>query len=79
MPDWLVWIQYISWFYYGNEALTINQWKDVGEDEITCDNGELMVLFLRTDCRTLPDSLLRFPDADVQLHRALPGPGPGPG
>ncbi|CAF0721906.1 unnamed protein product [Adineta steineri] len=26
---WLTWIKYISWFYYGNEALIINQWTDV--------------------------------------------------
>merc|ERR1712071_549533 len=29
VPDWLGWIGYLSWFMYGNEALTINQWRDV--------------------------------------------------
>ncbi|CAF0910847.1 unnamed protein product [Rotaria sordida] len=26
---WLTWLKYISWFYYGNEVLLINQWADV--------------------------------------------------
>ncbi|CAG2104560.1 unnamed protein product [Medioppia subpectinata] len=33
-PVWLGWIKYISWFYYGNEALVINQWRDI--DHIDC-------------------------------------------
>ncbi|CAF2054581.1 unnamed protein product [Rotaria magnacalcarata] len=32
---WLNWIKYISWFYYGNEALIINQWADV--NYLPCD------------------------------------------
>lgn len=43
IPDYFIWIRYISWFYYGNEALIINQWADVGE--ITCEDG------LETLCR----------------------------
>ncbi|CAL4117650.1 unnamed protein product [Meganyctiphanes norvegica] len=31
VPVYLIWMKYISWFYYGNEALNINQWKDVEE------------------------------------------------
>ena len=26
---WLEWLQYLSWFNYANEALSINQWQDV--------------------------------------------------
>ncbi|CAG2101407.1 unnamed protein product [Medioppia subpectinata] len=26
---WIAWVRYISWFYYGNEALIINQWRDI--------------------------------------------------
>ncbi|CAF3330834.1 unnamed protein product [Rotaria socialis] len=33
--EWLNWIKYISWFYYGNEALIINQWADV--DYLPCN------------------------------------------
>ncbi|KAK4306530.1 hypothetical protein Pmani_021647 [Petrolisthes manimaculis] len=29
VPNYFIWIKYISWFNYGNEALMINQWKDV--------------------------------------------------
>jgi len=28
-PKWLEFFKYLSWFNYGNEALTINQWRDV--------------------------------------------------
>nr|XP_053629074.1 protein white-like [Cherax quadricarinatus] len=29
VPVYFVWVRYISWFNYGNEALMINQWADV--------------------------------------------------
>nr|AHK05664.1 ATP-binding cassette transporter sub-family G 90506 [Tigriopus japonicus] len=29
IPKWLGWLQYLSWFKYGNEILVINQWKGV--------------------------------------------------
>lgn len=28
-PKWLSFFKYLSWFNYGNEALTINQWRDL--------------------------------------------------
>lgn len=34
MPSYFSWIQHISWFRYGNEALLVNQWEDV--PEISC-------------------------------------------
>ena len=34
--EWLNWIKYISWFYYGNEASIINQWSDV--KDLPCTN-----------------------------------------
>jgi hypothetical protein len=36
VPVYFIWLKYISWFYYGNEALVINQWKNV--DHIGCSN-----------------------------------------
>ncbi|XP_074596318.1 uncharacterized protein LOC141851472 [Brevipalpus obovatus] len=35
VPNYLKWIKYISWFYYGNEILVVNQWRNV--ENITCD------------------------------------------
>ncbi|CAL8086730.1 unnamed protein product [Orchesella dallaii] len=29
VPVYFVWLQHLSWFLYGNEALSINQWKGV--------------------------------------------------
>ena len=34
MPNYLKWIKYLSWFYYGNEVLIVNQWRNVRN--ITC-------------------------------------------
>uniref|UniRef100_K1QF16 Protein white n=1 Tax=Magallana gigas TaxID=29159 RepID=K1QF16_MAGGI len=36
-PDYLIWLKYISWFYYGNEMLVVNQWEDV--NNIRCSSG----------------------------------------
>ncbi len=38
MQSWLVWIKYISWFFYGMELLMVNQWQGI---EITCDNRNI--------------------------------------
>jgi len=35
---YFVWLKYLSWFLYGNEALAINQWENV--DTIQCDAGD---------------------------------------
>ena len=34
IPFFMVWIKYISWFYYGNEILISNQWRNV--ENISC-------------------------------------------
>ncbi|XP_054719148.1 protein white-like [Uloborus diversus] len=39
VPDYFIWIKYISWFYYGNEALCINQWSSI--TNITCPENPL--------------------------------------
>lgn len=36
VPEYFKWLSYLSWFRYGNEALLINQWADVGPGEIVC-------------------------------------------
>lgn len=38
VPVYFIWIKYISWFYYGNEALSINQWSTV--TNITCSTAD---------------------------------------
>jgi len=32
IPDWLIWLKYLSWFLYSNELLMINQWQGVKFD-----------------------------------------------
>lgn len=39
IPVYFIWIRYISWFSYGNEALIVNQWADV--EEIKCPDEEM--------------------------------------
>lgn len=35
LPPYISWIQYLSWFRYGFEALAINQWEKVNEPNAT--------------------------------------------
>merc|ERR1719481_1623569 len=29
VPVYFIWLKYISWFYYANEALCVNQWSGI--------------------------------------------------
>ena len=40
VPAYLDWIRYLSWFSYGNEALSINQWHGVTFHNPKCDFGQ---------------------------------------
>ncbi len=40
VPIYFVWLKYLSWFYYGNEALIINQWQDI--QNISCSQNSQM-------------------------------------
>ncbi|XP_069178586.1 protein white isoform X2 [Procambarus clarkii] len=37
-PSYLTWMKYLSWFSYGNEALLVNQWKEV--ENIACNKNQ---------------------------------------
>lgn len=39
VPVYFDWMRYISWFMYGNEALSINQWTGVTFDDEACSGG----------------------------------------
>lgn len=36
IPVYLDWFHYVSWFMYGNEAMSINQWKGVTFNNSQC-------------------------------------------
>ena len=36
VPVYFDWMRYISWFMYGNEALSINQWSGVSFNDTKC-------------------------------------------
>ncbi len=36
VPFYFQWVRYLSWFMYGNEALSINQWSGVSFNETVC-------------------------------------------
>ncbi|KAI9559857.1 ABC protein [Daphnia sinensis] len=38
-PAYLDWMRYLSWFMYGNEALSINQWVGVQFNDTACPDG----------------------------------------
>ncbi|XP_076326281.1 eye pigment precursor family transporter white isoform X2 [Tachypleus tridentatus] len=54
-PVYFVWLKYVSWFYYGNEALSINQWRNI--NHIACNqtnigcipNGKAVLMQLNFD------------------------------
>ncbi|KAJ8314087.1 hypothetical protein KUTeg_008648 [Tegillarca granosa] len=37
IPDYFIWMKYLSWFQYSNELLMLNQWEDV--TNIACDRN----------------------------------------
>ncbi|CAL8147556.1 unnamed protein product [Orchesella dallaii] len=39
VPVYFVWLKYLSWFMYGNEALAINQWDGVENIECNVSNA----------------------------------------
>ncbi|XP_046656190.1 protein white-like [Daphnia pulicaria] len=39
VPVYLEWMRFLSWFMYGNEALSINQWAGVIFNDTACPNG----------------------------------------
>jgi ABC-type multidrug transport system permease subunit len=39
VPVYLDWMRYLSWFMYGNEALSINQWSGVSFNDTACPDG----------------------------------------
>lgn len=70
IPSYLAWIKYLSWFYYGNEILVVNQWRKV--TNITCDIPQS-----DDDLNSLVGSLmLNISDIREGLTNALP-PGLG--
>ena len=39
MPVWLIWIKYLSWFFYGMEVLMVNQWEEANKLECPPDTS----------------------------------------
>ena len=54
VPVYFIWLKYISWFNYANEALCVNQWKDV--EKIKCETyTNTTVLCLNDGMEVLED------------------------
>ncbi len=67
IPIWLDWMKYLSLWFYGFEALSINQWQNVEsikcEDEleglVDClETGDDVLDFLNFDASNLPLDIL---------------------
>lgn len=37
VPVYFIWLEYLSWFKYANELLTVNQWENI--DSLECDGN----------------------------------------
>ena len=55
VPDWLIWLKYISWFMYTNELLVVNQWADTNVTGCTPD-----VIESGTPCFPNGNAVLEF-------------------
>jgi len=65
VPVYLIWIRYMSWFYYTNELLNINQWADIGD--ITCDAPAISIPQARMN-GTQFDMKICFPNGKSVLN-----------
>jgi hypothetical protein len=54
VPVYLIWLRYISWFSYANEALVINQWDSI--ESIPCPD------FNTTRCFQSGDEVIKYLD-----------------
>ena len=63
IPAWLIWLKYVSWFFYGNQALVVNQWH--GMEGIECEAGAEAAC-LKTGDEVL--SKLNFPEDDFYFN-----------
>lgn len=61
VPAYIDWLRYISWFMYGNEALSVNQW-----DGVTFNNSDCQ--YLGYNVTDLPPST---PNATVEFIGGL--------
>jgi len=52
VPVYYIWLQFISWFNYANEALTVNQWEGVTGIECDQPNGQ--------GCFTTGEQIIEF-------------------
>lgn len=62
VPSYFKWLSYLSWFRYGNEAMLINQWGDVGPGEIECNR-------LNATCPADGRVILQLLNFDVVCYR----------
>jgi len=61
LKPYLLWMKYVSAYYYGNEALQINQWKYM--ENIPCNRTtKVLALDLNQDdiCLSSGDDVLEF-------------------
>ncbi|CAD6196745.1 unnamed protein product [Caenorhabditis auriculariae] len=57
MPAWIKWVQYLSWFRFGYEALVVNVWAHEDYDDLSCKNSENVLL---QHCEPSGDHVIKF-------------------
>ncbi len=62
VPFYFLWLRYISWFNYANEALIINQWRNI--DSISCSSA-----LNSTRCFKNGDDVIKFFNMDKVLQK----------
>ncbi|KAK4030084.1 hypothetical protein OUZ56_023042 [Daphnia magna] len=59
VPAYLDWMRYLSWFMYGNEALSINQWVGIQFNDTACPDGVCIGEHILNDYDYNPDFYYR--------------------
>lgn len=69
VPVYLDWLRYLSWFMYGNEALSINQWYGVEFNNTDCQyvGYNVSEIVLPDDA---PEQIVSFVDILTGLYTA---------
>ncbi len=61
-PKYFLWIRYLSWFNYANEALVVNQWH--GVEDIRCHTDPTL-------CFMKGESILNYLNMKIVILKAL--------
>ena len=70
VPVYLDWLRYLSWFMYGNEALSVNQWYNVTFENPDCQYVGYNTTFLENLPDQTPEQVVNATNFLLGLYKA---------